>query len=236
LIDLEQLSRDGFAMKPSLLSAIEVDQLIALIEEHLQHQATVQVIKRGGVRDVMERVPALRAVADHPRLREIVNSVLGSDAIVVRSTLFDKTPGANWKVPWHQDVTIAVRERIDAEGYGPWSVKEGIVHVQPPTLVLDRMLTIRVHLDPCPATNGALRVMPGTHKLGRINQNDAPGFVDEAMAVTCIARAGAGLIMRPLLLHASSASALPGHRRVLHFDFANVGLTCGLNWQNKSRP
>lgn len=218
-------------MRPSLLSSAEVVALIALVEPHVQFAPTMQSPRRGGLRDAMERVPALRAVAEHPAVRGIVSCVLGDEAIVVRSTLFDKTPDANWKVPWHQDVTIAVRERIDAEGYGPWSVKEGVVHVQPPTAILERMVTIRVHLDPCPATNGALRVMPGSHRLGRIDQNEAPRHVDEGHAVTCEAAAGAALVMRPLLLHASSASTHPGHRRVLHFDFANAVLANRLTWQ-----
>lgn len=102
--------------------------------------------------------------------------------------------------------------------------------MQPPTEVLNRMVTVRVHLDPCPAENGALRVMPGSHRLGRIDQNDAPSFVDEERAVMCEAQAGEALVMRPLLLHASSAAEAPVHRRILHFDFANGDLGNGLEW------
>ncbi|HZL27635.1 MAG TPA: phytanoyl-CoA dioxygenase family protein [Acidobacteriaceae bacterium] len=157
-------------------------------------------------------------------MREIVSQVLGPEAVVIRSTLFDKTDGANWKVPWHQDVTIAVRERIESEGFGPWSMKEGVLHVQPPTEALEQMVTIRVHLDACPASNGALCVMPCTHHLGRINQNDAPNHIIEAEAVCCEAAAGEALVMRPLLLHASSVATNPSHRRVLHFDYAATAL------------
>jgi ectoine hydroxylase-related dioxygenase (phytanoyl-CoA dioxygenase family) len=93
------------------------------------------------------------------------------------------------------------------------------------------MLTVRVHLDPCPAANGALRVMPGTHRLGRIDQNHAPNHVIEDQAVVCEVQAGAALVMRPLLLHASSPSTEPTHRRVLHFDYANAALPHGLRWR-----
>jgi len=223
LIDMQEFEREGFAMMPSLLPLEELAKLITLIEAHV---APTQ--KRGGVRDIMTRVPELRAIADTPALREIVSQVLGTKAVVVRSTLFDKTDGANWKVPWHQDVTIAVRDRIESEGFAPWSVKEGVLHVQPPTEVLEHMVTIRVHLDACPASNGALRVMPGTHHLGRINQNDAPQHVIEDEAICCEAAAGEALIMRPLLLHASSVATKPSHRRVLHFDYASTTLPNGL--------
>ncbi len=160
---------------------------------------------RGGLRDVMDAIPALKAVAWNGEVRILVEAILGSKAFPVRATLFDKTDGANWKVPWHQDLTIAVQERRDTDGYGPWSIKQGVQHVQPPTSVLNRMVTVRIHLDPCPAGNGALRVMPGTHQLGRLNQNHVAGFVNEKLAVTCEAEAGEALIMRPLLL--------PMHRR-----------------------
>jgi ectoine hydroxylase-related dioxygenase (phytanoyl-CoA dioxygenase family) len=228
MIDFEQFEREGFAMTPSLLSSAEIAHLISLIEGSVSPDR-----KRGGVRDIMHRVPELRAVADNRKVREFVEQVLGSQAFVVRTTLFDKTGSANWKVPWHQDVTIAIQERRDIDGYGPWSIKEGVTHVQPPAQVLERMITVRVHLDDCPASNGALRVMPGTHKLGKLNQNHIEKHIHEPRAVYCEARSGEALVMRPLLLHASSSSVLPGHRRVLHFDYAATSLAEGLEWHMK---
>ena len=40
--------------------------------------------------------------------------------------------------------------------------------------------------------------------------------------------------MRPLLLHASSPSRVPGHRRVVHLDFAAVQLPNGMRWFSES--
>ena len=212
-------------MTPSLFTPAELAHLIQLVESNAPTDN-----RRGGVRDIMWRVPELRAVADDAAVRSIVEQVLGPDALVVRSTLFDKTGTSNWKVPWHQDLTIAARGRVDTPGYGPWSIKGGVAHVQPPSHVLQRMVTVRVHLDDCPASNGALRVMPGSHHLGRIDQNNTHSHVTEGHAVTCEALAGEALVMRPLLLHSSSASSNPRHRRVLHFDFAAGNLATGMRW------
>ena len=223
--DLRRFNELGFAVTEPLLDSKQLADLISLIEADVHQQP-----RRGGLRDVMSRVPALADVAELPSVRAIVERVLGTGAFVVRSTLFDKTPGANWKVPWHQDVTIAVRERIEAAGYGPWSTKESVTHVQPPTEVLNRIVTVRIHLDPCPRENGALRVKPRTHHLGRIDQNRAMEYVSGTEPVCCEAVSGAALVMRPLLLHASSPSELPTHRRVLHFDFAVGDLDNGLEW------
>jgi ectoine hydroxylase-related dioxygenase (phytanoyl-CoA dioxygenase family) len=228
MFDLQHFETEGFAITSPLFSSTETQQIISLLE---QQRPPDEGPRRGGIRDVLDTLPAMRDLADHHPVRSIVDQILGPEAFVVRSTLFDKTETSNWKVPWHQDVTIAVQERRDTKGYGPWSTKSGVVHVQPPTSVLARMATIRIHLDPCPATNGALRVMPGTHQLGRLNQNHVEAHIDETRTVTCEAQAGEALIMRPLLLHASSPSVVPGHRRVLHFDFATGELANGLIWR-----
>ena len=228
MIDMAQFEKEGFVITAPLFSSEEVQQLIALLEEQKQHD---EGPRRGGLRDVLDNLPALRSTSNHTAIRAIVNQVLGENAFVVRATLFDKIEASNWKVPWHQDVTIAVIERHDVLEYGPWSTKAGVTHVQPPSEVLERMVTVRVHLDACPASNGALRVIPGTHRLGKLNQNHVDEHVYEAHAICCEAAAGEALVMRPLLLHASSAAEHPGHRRVLHFDYAIGEIAAGLEWR-----
>jgi ectoine hydroxylase-related dioxygenase (phytanoyl-CoA dioxygenase family) len=228
-IDLGQFERDGFLITKPLFSPAEVDRFIQQLS-----QAENRGHRRGGLRDVLDALPELRNLANHSAIRTIVDQILGLSAFVVRATLFDKTACSNWKVPWHQDVTIAVAERHETPGYSPWSIKVGVLHVQPPSEILEQMLTVRIHLDDCPATNGALRVIPGTHLLGKLNQNHVDQCVDELRAATCEASRGAALIMRPLLLHASSVATHPGHRRVLHFDFANNDLATGLQWRMRT--
>ena len=79
---------------------------------------------------------------------------------MVRGIYFDKRVDANWKVAWHQDLSIAVKAKAKIEGYGPWSVKAGITHVQPPVSVLEQMLTVRLHLDDTDETNGHYVLSP----------------------------------------------------------------------------
>ncbi len=42
---------------------------------------------------------------------------------LVRAIYFDKTSEANWSVAWHQDKTIAVKEKVNIPGFEPWSIK-----------------------------------------------------------------------------------------------------------------
>ena len=188
---------------------------------------------RGGVyaiRNLLRLSPEVRELAWTDQVRSMAGATLGSGAWPVRAILFDKTPGANWLVPWHQDLTICVRAKLDLPGYGPWTRKAGVWHVQPPVAVLEGMLSVRLHLDHCGASNGALRVLPGTHKLGRLSGWQIAEQQRLVTAVRCDADAGDALLMRPLLVHASSPAAEAGHRRVVHIDYACSRLEGGLEW------
>jgi ectoine hydroxylase-related dioxygenase (phytanoyl-CoA dioxygenase family) len=214
----------GYAMVSDVLG---VDHVSGLIETLGGDVGTS--IGRGGRRNLLDE-PVVRQLANSAEIRNLVEPILGEKAFVVRGILFDKTEGANWKVPWHQDVTIAIKDRVDIDGFGPWSIKQGVQHVQPPAYVLQKMLSVRIHLDDCPAANGALRVIPGSHMEGKLDESIIADKVHEREAVTCEISAGGALVMRPLLLHSSSASTTPQHRRVVHLDYANVLLPDGLNW------
>src|SRR5712672_404935 len=150
---VEQIESSGFALVPTLLDENTLGALEHVVPQSLSDQ--------GGVRNLLE-IPAVAALAATSTLRTLVEPTLGGRAIPVRGILFDKTPGANWKVMWHQDLTIAVREQVETDGYGPWSEKAGVVHVQPPREVLESMLAVRIHLDASTAGNGPLRVLPGS--------------------------------------------------------------------------
>jgi hypothetical protein len=155
---------------------------------------------------------------------------LGSETRPVRAILFDKTEQTNWAVGWHQDRTIAVAEQRDVPGFGPWSVKSGVVHVEPPYAVFASMVTLRVHLDACDAENAPLLIAPGSHKLGRIAAADAAGVAERLGVEPCFAEAGDVWIYATGLIHASGRAHQPRRRRVLHVDYANIDLPDGLMW------
>jgi len=186
----------------------------------------------GNLRDAAASSHALAGLASHLAVLSIAETLLGPDARLVRSTLFDKTPDSNWKVSWHQDLTVEVAERHDLSGYGPWSLKGGVQCVQPPDSVLERIVTIRVRLDDCSIENGPIRVLPRTHLLGRIAESSIPEVAQDGNEVSCEGTAGSVLVMKPLLLHTSSASKLPSRRRVLHLDFAALDLAPPLEWRS----
>lgn len=224
------VERDGYAVVSGVFSGFQVDELRSAVDRIRDLNA---VRSRGGtyaIRNLLALSPEVRAAAAARRLRALIGEHAGPQAIPVRAILFDKTPDANWLVPWHQDLTIAVESRVDVDGYGPWSVKAGVVHVQPPVRVLERIVSARIHLDDCGETNGPLRVLPGSHRFGRLSDAAVAEWSGGREAIACVVPKGGVVLMKPLLLHASSAAAVPTHRRVIHIDFAPPHLDGGLRW------
>jgi len=212
------LETHGFAIVPNVLDAAACHALASLLGD----------ASGAGTRGML-RVHEVAALAQS-LLADLVRPHLPAAPVPVRGIYFDKRAETNWLVAWHQDLTLAIKEHVEAPGFGPWSVKEGVPHVQPPMMLLEQMLAVRLHLDDTDADNGALRVLSGTHRLGRLNAEAIQTCRETHAEVLCETKAGDVLVMRPLLLHASSRSTSPRRRRVLHIEFAGFSLPKPLEW------
>jgi len=163
---------------------------------------------------------SVAALASDPRLLNIACRVLGGEARPFRATLFDKSPTSNWLVVWHQDTALPLLERHELPGWGPWSVKEGVIYAHAPATALEQVLALRVHLDESSDRNGPLRVLPGTHLMGVLTDDAIEQLASQIAAVDCVVPAGGVIAMRPLIVHASSKSLIEAPRRVLHIEYA----------------
>jgi ectoine hydroxylase-related dioxygenase (phytanoyl-CoA dioxygenase family) len=168
--------------------------------------------------------------ATSAKLVSYLERLLGRNFFPVRAFFLDKTAESNWRVPWHQDLTIAVAEQIGTPDFAAWSIKDGILHVQPPQEILKGMITVRLHLDDCDAHNDALKVIPGSHLQGKLGALEIAGWTQRKETVVCEVLKGGALLMRPLLLHSSSPAKNSSHRRVLHVEYAAQELPNGLKW------
>ena len=77
----------------------------------------------------------------HPRIVGALRDLLGPDLLVLASRFWIKEPHDGRYVSWHQDVTYF--------GLDP-----------------QRLVTVWLALTPVTATNGCMRVLPGTHRDG----------------------------------------------------------------------
>ncbi len=160
----------------------------------------------------------------------IAAGLLGPAARAVGAKLFDKSPARNWALGWHQDRTIPVRERRDVPGFGQWTAKAAIAHCVPPFGILERSLTLRVHLNPVGADNAPLLIAPGSHRLGPVPEPDIASAVERCGSRACLAEAGDVWAYSTPILHASGRSAAPARRRVLQLLYSADTLPGGLEW------
>jgi hypothetical protein len=184
-----------------------------------------------GERNLLD-VPVIRRLARSRAIRSVMEPVMGSNCFAVRGVLFNKTGVANWKVAWHQDCVIAVAEPKEVPGWGPWSIKAGVHHVRPNSDLMSNMMAIRIHVDECGTDNGPLRVLPGSHTRGFLSDTQIQDWPKEN-AIACTARRGDAVLMRPLLLHSSSAAKAPSSRRIVHLEFAAEELPDGVRWRDQ---
>lgn len=183
-----------------------------------------------GVRNINRKLKSIAEYIESNEFKERAKIFIPANAQLVRAILFNKSPESNWSVTWHQDKTVSVSSKFEEPGWRAWSIKDNALHVQPPLAVLDNMVTIRIHLDSTPKENGCLKVIPNSHKLGILSPEQIQKVVVSEQVYFCEAEKCAALIMRPHLLHASSKSAEPRNRRVLHFEFSNWQLPAAVCW------
>ncbi|WP_218135298.1 phytanoyl-CoA dioxygenase [Parasphingopyxis sp. CP4] len=160
----------------------------------------------------------------------IADRCLGEKARPVRAVIFNKTPGTNWALGWHQDRTIAVAERHDQPGFGPWTVKNGTPHVEPPFTVMESMMTLRVHIDAVDDENAPLVIALGSHKTGRIAVSQIDDVVGRCALHSCHAEPGSIWAYSTPILHRSDLASGDRQRRVLQIDYSTVELPEPLRW------
>jgi hypothetical protein len=207
------VNQDGFTIFPPMFNHGELAVIIeALASPKLERS-------RAGMRHILSQ-PSVARIAHSPELFDIAQIYLGNRAKPFRATLFDKSHEANWLVAWHQDTALPLRRRRDVSGWGPWSVKAGIFYAHAPASALEKILALRLHLDPSTSRNGPLRVLPGTHNRGVLTDDSIHNLATKIRPVDCLVRQGGVIAMRPLLVHASSKSQDPNPRRVLHIEYS----------------
>ncbi len=208
------MEKAGYCLYDSVLSDSECDGLLTALAECRKQRS------RAGVRHLMS-ILEVAALASDTRLLQIARQSLDGNAVAYRATLFEKSGRANWLIYWHQDTALPLQSRFMADDWQGWSTKQGILYAHAPAWALSRIVALRIHLDASTNDNGALRVVPGSHRFGVLSDEEISRF-DKQQAAECFVARGGVLAMRPLLLHASSKARLDIPRRVLHIEYADA--------------
>lgn len=228
----KEVSEKGYTTIADIFSDIEVETIIKNIQKANSDKASFRKSKDVfAIRQFLKEVPEVVPLIFSKAFFSLIQEIFGANYFVVKSIYFDKPGESNWFVSYHQDLTISVDRKAHFEGFGPWSVKQDQFAVQPTLQILESNFTIRIHLDDTDENNGALRVVPKSHLKG-IYRPETIDWNNETEEI-CNVRKGGIMIMRPLLLHASSRTTNNQKRRVIHIEFSSSNLPAPLVWCEK---
>ncbi|MDG2005395.1 MAG: phytanoyl-CoA dioxygenase family protein [Novosphingobium sp.] len=211
---------DGAAHFPGFAAA-ELDSLVDLLSRWPSGKPGVRIAGDPAIAELL---------GSESTFGRLAGDLTGQCSRAVRAILFDKSDSANWALGWHQDRTIAVKERLEMPGFGPWTVKQGIPHVTPPFGLIERMVSLRIHVDRVDGTNGPLQVALGTHRTGYIANSDTGKFANRSKVLACLAEPGDVWAYASPILHSSRAAAPGRRRRVLQVDYSPDELPDGMDW------
>lgn len=201
----------GFAVIDECLPAAAVTRFSNLLETARLRAAIGEAVSNSSgvyaLRNLIDVVPEVVELIRSSEVARLVTSILGPTAFAARHAM---------------------------EGFNGWTHKAGVHCVQPPAEIMSRILTVRLHLDDCTAENGALKVLPGTHRSERLTTDRIEQFTAGVAEVVCEVPAGGAILMNPLLLHSSSPMNRSGHRRVIHLEFAADELPAPLEWRYRT--
>lgn len=200
--------RDGFVSVRGLLPPGAVRELAGLIDPMMLDALGAEGASAVGSaphaeRDhLVKRCPALRRTVAFRRCHEVAQELLGNRSAYVYDHAIYKPAHSGGATPWHQD-----------EAYGSNGGRWASAHFWIPLQDVDE-------------SNGCLRFVPGSHRLGPRGHATMPGStsrqvhdVDESLVHVCALRAGDVSIHHPRTLHAAGGNRGEQVRRawILHF-------------------
>jgi len=218
----------GFLSMEEAFTPAEVQEsvagLLALIDGQRPDYRHIQFEARA--RDLLHTLPAekkqdlvrkifhfveydarLKAIAEHPKMLEVVERMIGEKAALFESKALLKPPMIGREKPWHQD-------------HAYWN------------LPLDaKVVTVWIALDAATTENGCLFVIPGSHAEGpalhsrRRDWQICDTEVQTGRIMAAPLASGGALFFNSYLHHGTPANASPQRRRALQFVYipASVG-------------
>ncbi len=223
---LENLSAIGYAIFDNVYSQEEVHLIIETISKKYHEKNLPQKNENlFAIRQLLIELPELKKLLFNENLK----AFLPKEYFLTKSIFFDKPGNSNWFVSFHQDLSITVKEKTYVEGYQKWTHKKGQYGVIPPKEILENTITIRIHLDDTDSQNGALYVIPKSHKNGVVRVET----VNVERSHVCEIKQGGIMLMKPLTFHASKRSTEDRNRRVIHLEFNNRELKKPLEWKER---
>jgi len=230
-----EIASEGFVIINEIYSEIEIEKIIHEIEKVTENETENSTFRKSedlfAIRQFHKEIPKSLNIIFNQNLKEIINQNFGENFFITKSIYFDKPEKSNWFVAYHQDLTISVDKKVEIENFEHWTNKQNQFAVQPPTEILSKNFTIRIHIDKTTKENGALKVLNKSHHKGIVRTENIE--VKNEIETICEVEKGGIMIMKPLLFHSSSKTTNNERRRVIHIEFSNQKLPNEIEWSEK---
>ena len=197
----ERFGRDGFLSPVDILGEEKVARHRAAMEA-----AEVEIGPLHYRPKIHTILRSPLALVTDPRALDVVEALIGPDILLYNATYIVKEPGTGAHVSWHQDLTY-------------WGF-DG-----------DAQVTMWLALSPATAESGCMRMLPGSHTLGRrehavtqdpnnvLFQGQTVADVSEEDAVLCALEPGQASFHHGWTLHASMPNNSPDRRIGLNVQY-----------------
>jgi hypothetical protein len=145
--------------------------------------------------------PFFEALVRHPKVKGLVETLLGNEAILFGEMALSKPPFIGSEKPWHQDNAYFI--------YVP----------------LTSIVTAWVALDDATVENGCMYTIRGGHRIGALKHvhgidcQIAEGRLNTSGAVPVELKAGGGMFFSGMLPHQTPPNRSPLRRRALQFQY-----------------
>lgn len=207
----------GYLVVPELLSAAEVAELRAALDDVLERARGLTesdehffvLLGDDGqpgitrVRHPIAQHEAFRRLISHPKLLDLVEQLIGPNIEFVHSKINLKPPrNESAAYPWHQDWPFNPHTNLD-------------------------MLAVMMPLDDATEENGCLQVIPGSHRLGPVEHyhrypfkvKDERLVSDSSSWLSLEVPAGGVTLHHCCLLHSSHPNRGTTSRNAILFDY-----------------
>lgn len=208
----------GYVAVPGLLSRPVLDKLVALTDSVAARASTIADddawfdfdTDSTGVRTIQRikkpnRIdPFYAEQAGNAQILEILTRIIGDRVRLSHTKINMKSANGGAALEWHQDWAFAP-------------------HTNMSTCVASIML------DGASAQNGAMQVIPGSHKWNLLDHHDDEGYFcgavdtrefDMTKAVLLEGPPGTVSFHHPMILHGSSVNRSGDPRRILFYEYA----------------
>ncbi|AWW28694.1 hypothetical protein DN752_00240 [Echinicola strongylocentroti] len=225
-----KLRERGSYIFPPIYTQNEIKLITEHIDKYLYENSTNN--SSSLIHSLFQKIPELSPLIFNKNLTTILNAV-DIDLFVMKAAVVDTLSLGDQRANnWREDITINVKNSTPIAGYTDWRECDGYYNVRPPAKLLKHGLVIRIHLEETIEENGALRILPGSHKKKLIEDEVYSPPINRFPAIAEVSSGGLHL-MKPLLVHSTSYNEMGNSAKVIHIALNSLNLPRGLDWAEK---